>query len=125
MCIRDRFNETREALERQTGTADVLKAISRQTFDLDSVLTTVLESASRLCRAEYAHIHRYENGMLHFASGHGNNHAMHDYLRANPMPLGPGSMSGTAAAARKPVHWPDVLEVPGYLHSAAQKLGGD
>jgi GAF domain-containing protein len=117
------FNETREALERQTGTADVLKAISRQTFDLDSVLNTVLESASRLCRAEYAHIHRFDGEVLRFAAGHGNNHAMHDYLRANPLSLGAGSISGTAAAARKPVHWHDVLEKPGYLHRRGAEAG--
>jgi signal transduction histidine kinase len=118
------FNETREALERQTGTADVLKAISRQTLDLGVVLDTVLESASRLCRAEYAHIHRYEGGMLHFAAGYGDNREMHDYLRANPLALGPGTISGSAAELRKPVHWHDVLEVAGYAHSAAQRLGG-
>jgi PAS domain S-box-containing protein len=65
------LTETREALEQQTAAAEVLKAISRSTFDLDAVLQTVVSAAHRLCRSDYSVIFRQQGDEYRWAAGHG------------------------------------------------------
>jgi GAF domain-containing protein len=118
------LNELRESLQQQTATADVLKVISRSTFDLTSVLQTLVESAARLCDADFATITRQKDRRLVRAEAYGYSPEFIEHLRALPAEPGRGSAMGRALLEGKAIHIADVLADPEYTLTEAQKLGG-
>ena len=102
------LNELRELLQQQTATADVLKVISRSTFDLQPVFDTMAESAVRLCEAERAYIFRFDGKLLRAVASHNAGPENQDWVYRNPTPLGRHSVSARAGLERRTVQVADV-----------------
>ena len=118
------LNELRESLQQQTATSDVLKVISRSTFNLQTVLDTLVESAARLCEADMASINREKDTAYQQVASYGQPPELKEYMARHPIPAGRGSVVGRTVAQRGIIHIPDVLADPDFKMTGAAKVGG-
>ena len=119
-----RTEELSDALEQQTATADVLKVISRSTFDLQTVLDTLVESAARLCEAEMASVNRQTGEVYRQVASYGYSPEFKQYMETRPLQLGSGTVAGRVVSAGKAVQIADVLADPEYEFKEGARFGG-
>ena len=117
------FNETREALEQQKATSDLLKFISRSAFDLDAFLQTLTHSARSLSFACNADVQMLHGDVLRIRAQSGCDPELVKYIEEHPPRRGAESVAGRVLMAGEAVHIPDVLADPDYDFGEGPRIG--
>ena len=122
--VQAKTRDLSEALQQQTATADVLKAISRSALDLKSVLTTLTQSAVGLCGAAFGVVFQRDGDVLRLGAESGCPPALFEHLQANPIrTTDRGTFTGRVFVSGEVVHLPDVMADPEFTFHSAARLG--
>ena len=124
--VQQRTHDLSESLQQQTATSDVLKVISRSTFDLPKVLNTLLKSAARLCEADKGQILRptRKDGSYNYAASYRHTPEYEEHVKTRPFAPGRSSVTGRVLLEGKSIQIADVLADPEWTYLEAAELGG-
>jgi two-component system, NtrC family, sensor kinase len=116
------LSELRESLQQQTATSDVLKVISRSTFDLQTVLNTLVESAARVCEADTGTVRRRDGDTYPLAATFGLTQQQSEHFSSYSEIPDRGSVFGRAILENRTIHVPDILADPEYNRPHLQEF---
>ena len=128
--LTERTADLTEALEQQTATSEVLRVISSSPGDLQPVFATMLESAARICDANFGNVFRWDGDALHLIATHNTPPAFAEYRKQKRVRPGTTSVVGRMVTTKTVVHIADAAALPAYVEErdpafvAAVELGG-
>ena len=119
------FNETKEALQRQTATADILKVIASSPSNVQPVFEAIVESAVRLCGARFGRVYRYDGSVIEMVASHGLGTSVGQIQRVFPRPAADDTTVGRVIVTRQPFFIKDIArdEVPPLSRQMMQAIG--
>ncbi|MEA3195000.1 MAG: hypothetical protein QOD26_3333 [Betaproteobacteria bacterium] len=121
------FNETKEALEQQTATAEILKVIASSPTDVQPVFNVIVESAVRLCGARFGRVYRYDGSTIHMVASHGlSASGLGEVRRVFPRPASGDTIVGKVIVSRQPYFMQDIesdASVPSLSRGMIEALG--